>query len=306
MTPPLNPETLNLETLNLEIWSLTDAPAMAAITFPFADEVLFQIGPVALRWYALSYIAGILIGWLILRRITRHANDPVGNAPLESLLNASIIGIILGGRLAYVVFYNPSYYLSQPLEALAVWKGGMSFHGGLIGILLAIYLVCRRHNKGFFQLADLVAIVAPIGLFLGRIANFINCELYGRVTDMPWGVIFNQGTCLNNNGISLAGDLPRHPSQIYEALLEGLVLFIIMLVLLRLGLRQRIGCLSGVFLTGYGLARTFVEFFRQPDSQIGFLINGTTMGQWLSLPMIIAGLYLLFRASSSDHQHKVR
>ena len=304
MTPPLNSAPLDTAPLDSATWSLTDAPVMAAIPFPFADEVLFQIGPVALRWYALSYIMGILIGWLILRRVTRDANDPVGNAPRETLLNASIIGIILGGRLAYVVFYNPSYYLSQPLEPLAVWKGGMSFHGGLIGIICAIYLVCRRHNKRFFQLGDLVAIVAPIGLFLGRIANFINCELYGRITDMPWGVIFNQGTCLKSNGISLAGDLPRHPSQIYEALLEGLVLFIIMLVLLRLGLRQRIGCLSGVFLTGYGLSRAFVEFFRQPDSQIGFLISSTTMGQWLSLPMIIAGLVLLFRSSSSDHQNK--
>lgn len=282
-------------------WNLVDIPAMAAIPFPFHDEVLFQIGPVAIRWYALSYIAGILIGWLILRRITRPQHDPVGQQPLESLLNAGIIGIILGGRLAYVLFYNLTYYASHPMEALAIWKGGMSFHGGLVGMIIAIYIVSRRHKIRFIQLTDLVAIVAPIGLFLGRIANFINCELYGRVTEMPWGVIFNQGTCIKADGISMAGDLPRHPSQIYEALLEGLILFAIMLILLRLGFRNRLGCLSGVFLTGYGLSRSFVELFREPDSQLGFLISGTTMGQWLSLPMIIIGLYLIFRPASAGH-----
>lgn len=281
-------------------WYLNDSPAIAAIPFPFADEVLFQIGPVAIRWYALSYIAGILIGWFILRLITRPAHDPVGHQPFESLLNAGIIGIILGGRLAYVLFYNLPYYASQPLEALAVWKGGMSFHGGLLGMIGAVYIVSRRHRIRFLQLADLVAIVAPIGLFLGRTANFINCELYGRITDMPWGVVFNQGTCIKAGDTSMAGDLPRHPSQIYEALLEGLILFIIMLVLLRLGARQRLGLLSGVFLTGYGLSRSFVELFREPDSQLGFLISGTTMGQWLSLPMIIAGLYLIIQSSSAS------
>jgi phosphatidylglycerol:prolipoprotein diacylglycerol transferase len=281
-------------------WNLNDSPAIAAIPFPFADEVLFQIGPVAIRWYALSYIAGILIGWFILRLITRPAHDPVGHSPLESLLNAGIIGIILGGRLAYVLFYNLPYYASQPLEALAVWKGGMSFHGGMLGMIGAVYIVSRRHRIRFLQLADLVAIVAPIGLFLGRTANFINCELYGRITDMPWGVVFNQGTCIKSGDTSMAGDLPRHPSQIYEALLEGLMLFIIMLILLRLGARQRLGRLSGIFLTGYGLSRSVVELFREPDSQLGFLISGTTMGQWLSLPMVIAGLYLIIQSSSAS------
>lgn len=287
-------------------WNLNDSPAIAAIPFPFADEVLFQIGPVAIRWYALSYIAGILIGWFILRLITRPAHDPVGHSPLEALLNVGIIGIILGGRLAYVLFYNLPYYASQPLEVLAVWKGGMSFHGGLLGMIGAVYIVSRRHRIRFLQLADLVAIVAPIGLFLGRTANFINCELYGRITDMPWGVVFNQGTCIKSGDTSMVGDLPRHPSQIYEALLEGLMLFIIMLILLRLGARQRLGRLSGVFLTGYGLSRSVVELFREPDSQLGFLISGTTMGQWLSLPMIIAGLYLIIQSSSASRhiQHE--
>ncbi len=211
------------------------------------------------------------------------------------------LALFLGGRLAYVLFYNLTYYASHPMEALAIWKGGMSFHGGLVGMIIAIYIVSRRHKIRFIQLTDLVAIVAPIGLFLGRIANFINCELYGRVTEMPWGVIFNQGTCIKADGISMAGDLPRHPSQIYEALLEGLILFAIMLILLRLGFRNRLGCLSGVFLTGYGLSRSFVELFREPDSQLGFLISGTTMGQWLSLPMIIIGLYLIFRPASAGH-----
>lgn len=285
-------------------WHQIDTPILAAIPFPFKDDVLFQIGPVALKWYALSYLAGILFGWLILRRITRSPNDPVGQQPLDSLINAGIIGIICGGRLAYILFYNFSYYSTYPLEALAIWKGGMSFHGGLIGMILSIYFVSRWHKIRFLELADLVAIVAPLGLFLGRLANFINCELYGRITDMPWGVIFNQGTCIKTEGISLAGDLPRHPSQIYEALLEGLLLFVIMLILLRLGLRQRKGFLCGIFLMGYGLSRSFVELFREPDNHIGYLISGTTMGQWLSLPMIIGGLYLIIRSFSPNHYGK--
>lgn len=271
--------------------------SMSAFSFPFSDETLFHIGPLAVRWYALSYIVSILLGWLLLRRLTRRQDDPVGHPPLEHLLNAGIIGIILGGRLAYVLFYNFSYYANHPIEAFYIWHGGMSFHGGMLGMIAAVFYVSRRHDIGFFRLADLVAIAAPIGLFLGRMANFINCELYGRITDVPWGVMFNQGTCISSDGFAPAGDLPRHPSQIYEALLEGVVLFLILMLVLRLGGRSRQGLLSGLFLTGYGLSRILVEVFREPDSHIGTLSIGLTMGQLLSLPMILLGGYVMIRSN---------
>ncbi len=274
-----------------------DGVSLSAFAFPFSDETLFQIGPIAVRWYALAYIVGVLLGWLLLRRLTRTQNDPVGHPPLEHLINAGIIGIILGGRLAYVLFYNFAYYASHPIEALYIWQGGMSFHGGMIGMIGAIYVVSRRHGTGFFQLADLVAVAAPIGLCLGRMANFINCELYGRITDVPWGVIFNQGTCLAADGVAPAGDMPRHPSQIYEALLEGVVLFVVLMLVLRLGGRSRQGLLSGLFLSGYALSRIVIEVFREPDSHIGTLTIGLTMGQLLSLPMILLGSYLIFRST---------
>ena len=277
--------------------TVPDGISMSALSFPFTDETLFHIGPLAVRWYALSYIVGILLGWLLLRRLTRAPDDPVGHPPLEHLINAGIIGIIVGGRLAYVLFYNFAYYASHPIEALYIWQGGMSFHGGMMGMIGAVFYVSRRHGTGFFRLMDLVAVAAPIGLFLGRIANFINCELYGRITEMPWGVMFNQGTCLASGGVAPAGDLPRHPSQIYEALLEGAVLFLVLILVLRLGGRSRQGLLSGLFLAGYGLSRILVEVFREPDSHIGTLTIGLTMGQLLSLPMIFLGVYLVIRSN---------
>lgn len=266
----------------------------AALAFPFEHDTLIRIGPVAIRWYALAYIAGMILGWLLLKRLTRAPDDPVGNQPVESLLNVGIIGIIIGGRLGYVLAYNLPYYLDHPLEALQIWKGGMSFHGGFIGMMAAIFLVARHHRIRFLALADMVAIAAPIGLFLGRLANFVNCELYGRVTDLPWGVAFNRGVCINPAlGIAPAGDLPRHPSQIYEALGEGLILFLILLLLLRLGARRHAGVLAASFLIGYGTFRSLAEMFREPDGQLGFLSGGITMGQALSLPMIVAGLVLI-------------
>lgn len=274
----------------------SDGIGMSALSFPFSSETLFQIGPIAIRFYALAYIVGILLGWILLRRLTRGKDDLVGHPPLEHLINASIIGIIIGGRLAYVLFYHFSYYASHPIEALYIWNGGMSFHGGMVGMFAAIYYVSRRHGTGFFRLADLVAVAAPIGLCLGRMANFVNCELYGRVTDMPWGVIFNRGTCLAPDGTAPAGDLPRHPSQIYEAVFEGALLFLVLMLVLRLGGRSRQGLLSGLFLTGYGSSRALIEVFREPDSHIGTLSIGLTMGQLLSLPMIIFGAYLIIRS----------
>ena len=255
---------------------------LAALPFPEIDPIIFSIGFLHLRWYALAYLAGILLGWFLLKRITAKSGDPIGHQPLDSLINIGIIGIILGGRLGYVLFYNPSYFLSNPHKILAVWEGGLAFHGGFMGMVLAIVFTARRHHVSMIGLGDLIALVAPIGIFFGRLANFINGELYGRITDVPWAVIF-PGT----NG------LPRHPSQIYEALLEGILLFIILIVAWRMGARQRKGLLMGIFITGYGLARILVENFREPDQQLGFILGGVTMGQILSLPMVIIGAWLI-------------
>lgn len=260
--------------------------SLLAIPFPGFDPVLVEIGPLAIRWYALAYIAGLLLGWLLLKRIVQRPGWTLTAEQIDDLLFYATLGIILGGRLGFVFFYHPGYYLSNPLQILAVWQGGMSFHGGLIGIIVACWLFARRHGIGFLEIADAVAVVAPIGLFFGRIANFINAELWGRVTTMPWGVIFPG-----------AGPEPRHPSQLYEAFLEGLVLFVVLQIMAR-GARDpaTAGKLGGVFLAGYGLARFTVEFFREPDAHLGYLLGFLTMGQLLSLPMIAAGLLLILYA----------
>ena len=260
--------------------------SLLAIPFPGFDPVLVQFGPLAIRWYALAYIAGLLIGWQLLKRIVQRPGWTLNTEQVDDLLFYATLGIILGGRLGFVLFYHPGHYLSHPLQILAVWQGGMSFHGGLLGIGVACWLFARRHGIGFLEIADAVAVVAPIGLFFGRLANFINAELWGRVTNVPWGVIFPN-----------AGPEPRHPSQLYEALLEGLVLFVVLQVMAR-GARDpaAAGRLCGVFLLGYGLARAFVEFFREPDAHLGYLFGLVTMGQLLSLPMIAAGLILIFYA----------
>jgi phosphatidylglycerol---prolipoprotein diacylglyceryl transferase len=262
--------------------------SLLAIPFPGFDPVLIQFGPLAIRWYALAYIAGLLFGWQLLKRIVQRPGWTLTAEQIDDLLFYATLGIILGGRLGFVFFYHPAYYLSNPLQILAVWQGGMSFHGGLVGILVACWLFARRHGIGFLEIADAVAVVAPIGLFFGRLANFINAELWGRVTTVPWGVIFPN-----------AGPEPRHPSQLYEALLEGLVLFVVLQVMAR-GSRDpaAAGLLGGVFLLGYGLARAFVELFREPDAHLGYLFGFVTMGQLLSLPMIAAGLFLIFYARS--------
>lgn len=271
--------------MSMTLPSTLSETTFAAIPFPMIDPVIFSIGPFAVRWYALAYLAGILMGWWYLKRLTCHDDDPVGPAQLDALINASVIGIILGGRLGYVLFYNLPYYLNHPLEIFMVWQGGMAFHGGMIGMALAIVIVARRHGINPLALGDLIALAAPIGLFFGRIANFINAELYGRVTAMPWGVIFPGG-----------GEAPRHPSQIYEAGLEGLALFFVLNVAFRRGARNTPGLMIGIFLSGYGLARIFIELFREPDQQIGFLLNSITMGQILSLPMVLIGVMIILYA----------
>ncbi|MEQ1789267.1 MAG: prolipoprotein diacylglyceryl transferase [Rickettsiales bacterium] len=254
--------------------------------FPNIDPVALELGFISVRWYSLAYMAGILLGWwVIVRENTRKPLPNLNKAALDDIVVWAVGGIILGGRLGYVIFYKPEHYLYNPLEIMRVWEGGMSFHGGFLGTVIAFYLFCRKYKIRFLALTDLLSCAAPIGLFFGRIANFINGELFGRVTDSELGMIFPNG-----------GDLPRHPSQLYEAALEGLLPFLIMIWLLKkTKSRDKAGYLSGVFLILYSLARIICEFFREPDSFLGFLYAGATMGQLLSLPMLIVGLYLVFR-----------
>lgn len=256
--------------------------------FPDIDPVAIAIGPLVIRWYALAFIFGLLAGWGYIGLFLRQQPHIMTRAQLSDFFTWAIVGVIVGGRLGYVSFYQAPYYFENPIEVFFVWQGGMSFHGGLIGVVVAIILFARRQKIPMFALGDLVACAAPIGLFFGRLANFINGELYGRVADVPWAMVFPGG-----------GDLPRHPSQLYEAALEGLVLFIVMFVLVRFTkARTRPGLMMGVFMIGYGLARIIVELFREPDVQIGFLASGTTLGQWLSVPLLVVGIYFIYRAIS--------
>ena len=256
------------------------------LTFPNFDPVAATIGPLSIRWYALAYLAGFLIGWTKCLQLARQ--NPKGPAPefYDNFLTWAVIGTVLGGRLGYILFYQADYYFAHPLEMFQIWRGGMSFHGGATGVVGAAWLYCRYHKIDFLSFTDLLAVVTPVGLGLGRLANFVNGELFGRVTNVSWGMVFPRG-----------GDQPRHPSQLYEAGLEGLVLFLIMLYLVRQPkFRARPGYLSGSFLVGYGLFRSFVEFFREPDQQLGFLYAGATMGQLLCVPMVMYGLYLILRS----------
>lgn len=244
------------------------------------DPVALQIGPVAIRWYALAYLAGILIGW---RYVVSLAGSMRPNKDdIDDFVSWAIIGIIVGGRIGYVLFYNWDYYAAHPGEAFKIWQGGMSFHGGMLGVFTVMVGYSRLKGFSFLRLADLVTAAAPIGLFFGRIANFINGELYGRVTDGPWGIVFPH-----------AGPQPRHPSQLYEAVLEGLVLFIILHICIRSRLSRHYGFGAGLFLAGYGTFRALVETVRQPDAQLGLLSFGLSMGQILSLPMIAVGLAVM-------------
>ena len=257
-----------------------------AIPFPAIDPVLIEIGPFAIRWYALAYIAGLLLGWRYILGLSAQLPGGPDAHAIDDLIVWLTLGIILGGRLGYVLFYKPDYYLANPLEIVQVWRGGMSFHGGLLGVMAAVVLFARRRGLSLWPLSDMVACAAPIGLFFGRIANFINGELWGRPSEAPWAMVFPYG-----------GPEPRHPSQLYEAALEGLVLFVVLLALWRLtGARDRPGFLTGVFFLGYGASRMAVELFREPDAYLGFLFGGVTMGQLLSLPMAALGIWLIARA----------
>jgi phosphatidylglycerol:prolipoprotein diacylglycerol transferase len=254
------------------------------VSFPDIDPIALQIGPLAIRWYALAYITGLLSGWALMRRFARPYAG-FRNETVDDFLTWATLGVVLGGRLGYVLFYKPSYYLSQPLDIFKVWEGGMSFHGGCLGVIIAAVLFAKRRGLSHWVLGDLITAVVPLGLFFGRIANFINGELFGRVTsaeEVPWAMVFPHG-----------GPYPRHPSQIYEALLEGLTLFAILMVVRRLPVvRRHPGMVTGFFLAGYGVARFICEFFREPDAFLGYLWGGATMGQLLSLPMIALGVGL--------------
>ncbi|MEI6729771.1 MAG: prolipoprotein diacylglyceryl transferase [Pseudomonadota bacterium] len=256
------------------------------LTYPAISPIALQIGPLAIRWYSLAYLAGILGGWWLIGKLNNRFATPLLNKQaFEDIPVWVIAGIILGGRLGYVCFYKPDYYIANPIEILQVWHGGMSFHGGLLGVITAAFLFARKFKVNFLALTDLFAVVTPIGLFFGRIANFINGELYGRITyNSPFAMLFPGG-----------GDQPRHPSQLYEASLEGAALFaVLMLIAFYTKTLGRTGSMSGLFLLGYASARSVCELFREPDSFITFLPNFITMGQLLSLPMLAVGLYLVF------------
>ncbi len=266
------------------------------IAYPVINPVLLQVGPVAIRWYALSYIAGILLGWVYARRIVTNdalwgpGGSPISKRRIDDFVVFATLGIIIGGRLGYVFIYDFQHFVDQPLTIFALWEGGMSFHGALIGTVVAMALFARYTKIPVWSLVDVIAAVTPIGLFLGRIANFINGELYGRVSDVPWAMVFPNG-----------GPEPRHPSQLYESALEGFVLFwILWFLAYRFKMLRRPGFLSGAFIAGYGAARTFVEFFRQPDIQMGtngFISPGITMGMLLSVPMFILGVGIMIWAA---------
>jgi len=239
------------------------------LAFPNIDPIAVAIGPIAIRWYALAYVVGLVLGWQYVKALARRTPGIIGGEEVDDLLMWAALGVLLGGRVGYVLFYNFDYFLSHPIEIVALWHGGMSFHGGLAGVLIAIWTFCRLRTRSFLRVGDLVAAATPLGLLLGRIANFINDEL----------------------------QVPRHPSQLYEAGLEGVTLFLILAAFAWLGRAgDRPGLLGGIFLVGYACCRIIVEFFRQPDAQLGFLWGGATMGQLLSIPVALAGIWLIVRA----------
>ncbi|MBC7433671.1 MAG: prolipoprotein diacylglyceryl transferase [Rubritepida sp.] len=257
------------------------------IAFPMIDPVAIQLGPLGIRWYALAYIAGIVCAWRLCRRLMTVPPAVATPQQMDDFITWATLGIIIGGRLGYVLFYRPGYYLFAPWEIPMVWQGGMAFHGGALGVIAAAWLFCRQQKLSPLGFGDRVAVGVPIGLFFGRVANFVNAELYGRPSDAPWAMVFPTDPT----------GLPRHPSQLYQAGLEGVALFVVMLALFYgTRVRERRGFLTGAFIAGYGVARCIGEFFRQPDAHLGFLVIGTTMGQLLSLPMMAVGAWLMLRS----------
>jgi len=273
-----------------------------AITFPVFDPVAFSIGWFVIRWYALAYISGIVLGWIYARSLVKKERLWAGPVPitllqLDDFILWVTIGIIVGGRTGYVLFYNPVFFIQHPAEIFQLWNGGMSFHGGFLGCVAAVMLFARKNEISILSLGDITTAVGPIGLFLGRLANFINSELWGRPADssVPWAMVFPNG-----------GPLPRHPSQLYEAALEGILLFAVLAVMIRMGALKRPGLILGSFIAIYGLARITGEFFREPDPQLGFLWGGLTMGMLLSVPMIIAGAILIVMAWRRETREQIQ
>lgn len=270
-----------------------------AIPFPNFDPVAIAIGPLSIKWYGLAYLAGLLIGWAYVRKLLstpalwRNGVAPFPLSKVDDLLLYITLGVIVGGRLGYVVLYEPSSYLAAPLDVLAVWKGGMSFHGALVGCALAVWLFGKRNGADPFSAMDLGTAAVPIGIFFGRLANFINGELFGRVTDVSWAMVFPQAAALHPT----VEPAPRHPSQLYEAALEGLLLFIVLRILTHhSGALKSPGLVTGTFLAGYALARSVSEVFREPHAVHALNIGPFTAGQVYSLPMLLFGLYLIWRA----------
>ena len=254
------------------------------IKFPVFDPIAISLGPIAIRWYALAYIGGIVLGLLYARALIKNDRlwggpAPISLAQMDDFILWVTLGIILGGRIGYVLFYNLPFFAAHPLQIFELWTGGMSFHGGFTGCVVAVVLFARSRGLSILSLGDVTCAVGPMGLFLGRLANFVNGELWGRPTDVPWAMIFPTG-----------GPIPRHPSQLYEASLEGLALLAFLYVMIRLGALKRPGLIIGSFAMFYACARSFCEFFREPDPQLGFLWGGATMGQLLSIPLFIAGV----------------
>ena len=251
------------------------------LEFPNINPVALDLGVIKIRWYALSYIVGILLSWFLILKIIKIKKIDLNSKEISDLISNCMIGIIIGGRLGYVIFYNPEYYSNNLVEIFKIWNGGMSFHGGFVGVVFAVIYSSKLFKIPILTFADLIAIVAPVGLFFGRLANFINGELFGRTTNHSFGIIFPNG-----------GDVPRHPSQLYEAFFEGIVLFIILWVMMYIfDLLKKPGIISSLFILLYGVFRFFIEFFREPDQHIGLLYFEFSMGQILSFPMILIGLY---------------
>lgn len=272
--------------------------SLLAIPFPDIDPVAIAIGPLAIKWYGLSYLAGLVLGWLYVRRLLSQPKLWAGDKPpfspdkVDDLLLYITLGVVVGGRLGYVFLYEPSTYLPDPLQIFAVWKGGMSFHGAALGVILAGWVFARRNGVNYFSAMDLCTAAVPIGLFFGRLANFANGELWGRVTDVSWAMVFcNERIRALHGGTCPAGDVARHPSQLYEAALEGALLFLVLRLLTHhFGALKHPGVVSGAFLAGYGIARSTAEFFREPH----FMAGPFTAGQLYSLPMIAVGLFAVW------------
>ena len=257
--------------------------SLLVLPYPVIDPIILQLGPLSIRWYSLAYIFGLLFAWRYILFLAARSPDVASQKDVDDFLVWATLGVVLGGRIGYALFYNLDYYLSNPIFVLQIWKGGMSFHGGLLGVIFAGLIFVRHRGISPLRFADIIACAAPVGLMLGRLANFINGELFGRVSYVPWAMVFPRG-----------GPEPRHPSQLYEAVLEGIVLFAVLAALSRTRfVSERPGALLGTFLLGYAIARVIVEIFRQPDAHLGTMAAGLTMGQWLSMPMIIVGLYLI-------------